>query len=199
MINCQFNIIQSLIASGNFTFQWNQLSIKAAEQRKRKKSLFCWKRRKGKKKSRNFSSWLFRDKWNKTTTWENRIKQYSREILKILHLIWKEIGTCFRFYKHEWSRPKRYRIFRFACKSQIKEILLWSFAISRSRFHWKVEFPEAITDFIRPQVKGFREDKRSHDNLAKCTYFEYLVRHILTIARVAVIVVLVETIALSCS
>lgn len=58
---------------------------------------------------RNFLFLLFSR--NKTISLKNWLKQYPTEILKILHFIWKKIGTYFRFYKRKWNRHKRESLF----------------------------------------------------------------------------------------
>ena len=103
---------------------------KKGDQRKRKKisTFFCFdETAKTRKYSRSFRFCLFQDKWNETVTWENWLYPYPTEILKIPHLIWKKTGTYFRFYKREWNRQKRHRIFRFARKSEVKKAIFKEF------------------------------------------------------------------------
>lgn len=65
----------------------------------------------------------------------------------ILHMNCIELRcTDFRFNKCEWDWQK-WR-FSFVCKSQNKKMIFMQFTVSRSRFYWKVELPEAITNSV---------------------------------------------------
>ena len=71
-----------------------------------------------------------------TFSWEVKLNNNLRKLTwvisgrnpKKLHLIWEKSGTYFRFHKREWNREKRYCIFHFACRSQIKKVILMKFS-----------------------------------------------------------------------
>ena len=93
-------------------------------------SLFRWKRRKA-EETREISYFDF---FVRTEIEQKLEKIYSSNIWekswKKLHLIriWETFGTYFRFHRREWNREKRYRIFHFACSSQIKMVILMEFS-----------------------------------------------------------------------